>query len=1603
MQVEEAARGLASRQYMLSVTQSVKAEAIKLLNSKPSKIDKEEEIAGHKAMTVSANSRKNQKVTTSNPTPLPPGVGEEKRSVRQRVGRNYADVVRGDTIDVGGNIVFSGGGNNQFQNRNNQDRRAEQQHRQPPTKKKWIPPPSELTRNAEFNALVTKRAEILQKLGGPETGEGERGYPKEGVARLEGVPVRLPNRRKTQWDYLLEEMEWMAEDFKQERIWKNVAARGIGLSVVKEFEEKKRKSTQTSIAGDLDATIAKKKLTKAISDTVVSHWGQCGIAGPLADDGFKNWAAWAKYKNIEAKDPMEVLPLVEDSEEVMADFDEITKGLEAVQSKAGKLGAVDGELQLTKVLSKLQTVKDYGVVITGGNARTSIVSDFINSSKGKQLVICPPASVIKWRSKLGTCNLAGFPGGTYYPNAEPENEKVTLCELSAMRVSLLNVKLLEKEWECVWVDLRGEAEENIPWGWWAKIQKLKFKRRVLIEGGGKGLDARDTSAGVLQDFCCKRLAFCYPGFGKGERVFDWAKGDEADGGKVEEILKKSISPFVFTVADEDPEELPQCELIKTPLSQSQADVYNSTAHSLIGGKSTSVIANGLVKLRNICTSVYDFKNAGMVLDKGFVDTERVEGIMAKSCKMKGVKDILDGLETEEKLLVFASNPATLHLLHLLLTSLSLAHESLVSPLTPTPSSVQLSVEKFDKGDIRVLCASPTGLWGGLLPINCNVVIVDDDWSGRQMSQLHTILRKIQPPSIKRIVSADTIEEEIFSRRGGWDGFKDQGANAVVDDYGILTVGANLGKGLVDLRGMPLTNVLKCPNESDAVFLPSASDPPDAATVERENNALTGQLSVLESRACVLSTGDDGEEGVDGCVIVMPKTIQPFSASRLDMGAMPARMYVSKLAALTQPENESMDKVEEDDPVFLKRMGERWESLGVGCDDAVKLCKLLTYDGGDDGMENSNRAVANKKAQKGSFYAQAYANFIEGNQERTHCLNGKFETVMAPPAIPGVLTDGEGGAGAGGSFGMLGEGKMLSAFEAARVASKTSTSVSDYRHFGSEGKQPFLNSMLLFVKRHSSQQVKRKRGGVDIGRFIREGESGEECEIRVRAEVRRTRSQKQFKIANSLAKNSAARSHAGPGVPILFQSTTDAQKIDRCIVTIKPLKQVKGEDPMETGDVEKSRNVRQRKRLRRDNGPSKVYFGPFEGGWFNSSGGQSGIHPPRPVAGISLPMGVSLRTSERNMDSDPWTKDEDEEISNCSSRFGFNWHVSSFCASAAGRKGKRSARQCLERWQELANDSSSMSKDIKEADKEWKKIESADGDEGIQKLLWERVSEGRVGGYVVSDDENGGGGSEAVPMEVEGEGDASKSAVKKRLVALRAASTKKRQPPGIPGTDSSGQQPAPAHASHKTASTNAANSLIQSAGLKAETTQAGDLWPLQLLEAFKLKSTMNETATVPTPATAKRGASGGGGSGGAGGGGAGGGGAKPPTPKANTPPPVAVTNGGGAEVLAEMYPALTGETIQANKQKQDSVNAVALTFAMDLAENLEQWNRLAAAAGGAVRSPPTAFPQLEKQQEVERRRYEQELALYHQRKKLYEESVRQQQIREGKSPPPPPAA
>jgi len=51
---------------------------------------------------------------------------------------------------------------------------------------------------------------------------------KEGLWSSRRLPkVQEPPRNKGHWDYLLEEMQWLAADFQQERKWKKAAARKV--------------------------------------------------------------------------------------------------------------------------------------------------------------------------------------------------------------------------------------------------------------------------------------------------------------------------------------------------------------------------------------------------------------------------------------------------------------------------------------------------------------------------------------------------------------------------------------------------------------------------------------------------------------------------------------------------------------------------------------------------------------------------------------------------------------------------------------------------------------------------------------------------------------------------------------------------------------------------------------------------------------------------------------------------------------------------------------------------------------------------------------------------------------------------------------------------------------------------------------------------------------------------------------------------------------------------------------------------------------------------------------------------------------------------------
>lgn len=96
----------------------------------------------------------------------------------------------------------------------------------------------EIASKAAHDAQILKRVRTLQKDG--------LWLPKRIAAQPE------PPRTKTHWDYLLEEMAWLAKDFQDERRWKIAAGRKLSRAVAKHHKEleleEKRKSKEEEIA-----------------------------------------------------------------------------------------------------------------------------------------------------------------------------------------------------------------------------------------------------------------------------------------------------------------------------------------------------------------------------------------------------------------------------------------------------------------------------------------------------------------------------------------------------------------------------------------------------------------------------------------------------------------------------------------------------------------------------------------------------------------------------------------------------------------------------------------------------------------------------------------------------------------------------------------------------------------------------------------------------------------------------------------------------------------------------------------------------------------------------------------------------------------------------------------------------------------------------------------------------------------------------------------------------------------------------------------------------------------------------------------------------------
>ncbi|XP_012528465.1 helicase domino isoform X3 [Monomorium pharaonis] len=112
----------------------------------------------------------------------------------------------------------------------------------------------QIVEKAKQEAYVMQRIAELQREGL----WSERRLPK----------VQEPTRTKAHWDYLLEEMVWLAADFAQERKWKKAAAKKCARMVQKYFQEKAIQAQKAEKSQELRL----KKIASLVAKEIKTFW-----------------------------------------------------------------------------------------------------------------------------------------------------------------------------------------------------------------------------------------------------------------------------------------------------------------------------------------------------------------------------------------------------------------------------------------------------------------------------------------------------------------------------------------------------------------------------------------------------------------------------------------------------------------------------------------------------------------------------------------------------------------------------------------------------------------------------------------------------------------------------------------------------------------------------------------------------------------------------------------------------------------------------------------------------------------------------------------------------------------------------------------------------------------------------------------------------------------------------------------------------------------------------------------------------------------------------------------------------------------------------------
>ncbi|KOO28558.1 swr1 complex snf2 family DNA-dependent ATPase, partial [Chrysochromulina tobinii] len=462
--------------------------------------------------------------------------------------------------------------------------------------------------------------------------------------------VQEPQRNKTHHDYLLQEMEWLSRDFREERQWKVALARKAAKAVTRWHAER---AQLTESGGSKSAEYQTKQLAKAICREVLDVWQQVGrVVAYKHDLRLEEARQESRNKHLEfivGQTQRYTEMLTDGMNRAEGDAMEVEEGNgNGVGGKKAVVSAEnDAELTISagsQVSVKIPhlirgTLREYQhvaldwLVSMHEKSLNGILADEMGLGKtlmtisalawlacekgvwGPHLVVVPTSVMLNWEMEFKKF-APGFKILTYFGSQKERRAKrAGWSKTNAFHVCITSYKLViqdaaafrRKKWKYLILD-EAHHIKNFQSQRWQTLLNFNSKRRLLLTG-------TPLQNNLMELWSL--LHFLMPHVFESHREFkEWfsnpvtgmVEGTETVNEGLITRLHSILRPFLLRRLKKDVEKslLPKIEhVVPCPLSKRQRELYedfmnNSETRAKLGSGSLIGIMNVLMQLRKVC-------------------------------------------------------------------------------------------------------------------------------------------------------------------------------------------------------------------------------------------------------------------------------------------------------------------------------------------------------------------------------------------------------------------------------------------------------------------------------------------------------------------------------------------------------------------------------------------------------------------------------------------------------------------------------------------------------------------------------------------------------------------------------------------------------------------------------------------------------------------------------------------------------------------------------------------------------------------------------------------------------------------------------------------